>query len=99
MASEYTRGEMDVNQHKRIYGGVMSTGLTGALICGLLVFYLALVFGAQTGWFIGLIVTGIAGFALGFALKQKTLYWTTLVGMGVIAFLAGIIASLFGAGA
>ena len=99
MASEYTRGEMDVNEHKRIYGGVMSTGLTGALICGMLVFYLALVFGTATGWFIALIVTAIVGGILGFALGQKTLYWTTLIGMSVLAFLAGVVASLFGAGA
>ncbi len=95
MASEYTRGEMDVADHKRVYGGVMKAGLTTGLLTGLIVFYLSVVFGTQAGWFAALIGTVVIGGALGYALKQKTLYWTSLVVMAVIAVIAGGLVSLF----
>jgi hypothetical protein len=95
MASEYTRGEMDVADHKRVYGGVMKAGLTAALLTGLIVFYLSVVFGTQAGWFAALIGTVVIGGVLGFALKQKAVYWTCLVVMAVIAVIAGGLVSLF----
>jgi hypothetical protein len=95
MASEYTRGEMDVADHKRVYGGVMKAGLTTGLLTGLIVFYLSVVFGTQASWFAALIGTVVIGGALGYALKQKTLYWTSLVVMAVITVIAGGLVSLF----
>lgn len=95
MASEYTRGDMDVSEHRRVYSGVMSVGLTGGLLTGLIVFYLAVVFGTAAGWFSALIAAGVVGGLLGVALKQKTLYWTVLVVMGLITLLAGFFVSVF----
>ncbi len=89
MAEDYIRGEMDISQHKATFQGVMSISVFAALITGLTVLYLTLVFGAETGWFNALIVSALVGAAAGYVLKQGLGYWITLGVLAVITIISG----------
>jgi len=91
MAEDYTRGEMDISQHKATFEGVMNISVFSSLITGLTVLYLTLVFGAETGWFNALIISAIVGGACGFFLKQGAGYWVTLGVMAAITVISGLL--------
>ena len=91
MAEDYTRGEMDISQHKATFEGVMSISVFASLITGLTVLYLTLVFGAQTGWFNALIASAIVGGGAGYVLKRGLVYWITLAVMAAITVVSGIL--------
>lgn len=96
MAEDYTRGEMDISQHKATFDGVMGVSVFAALITGVTVLYLSLVFGAEIGWFNALIFSAIAGGAGGFVMKQGAGYWVTLGVLAVITVIAGGLVSALG---
>ena len=94
MADDYTRGEMDISQHKATFEGVMSISVFASLITGLTVLYLTLVFGAEIGWFNALIASALIGAVTGYVLKQGLGYWITL---GVLAVITVVSGALVGA--
>ena len=94
MADDYTRGEMDISQHKATFEGVMSISVFASLITGLTVLYLTLVFGAEIGWFNALIASALIGAVSGYVLKQGLGYWITL---GVLAVITVVSGALVGA--
>lgn len=96
MAEDYTRGEMDISQHKATFEGVMGISVFASLITGLTVLYLTLVFGAETGWFNALIVSALAGGIAGYTLKQGLGYWITLGVMAVITVISGSLVGSLG---
>lgn len=89
MADDYTRGQMDISEHKQTFDAVMSVSVYASLVIGLVVLYLTLVFGAGMGWFMALILCAAVGGAAGFFTKQGALYWTSLGAMAVVALIAG----------
>jgi hypothetical protein len=96
MADEYTRGEMDISEHKATFDGVMQVSVFSALIIGIAILYLTLVFGGGIGWINALIVSAIVGVAGGVAMKQGALYWVSMAVMAVIAVIAGALVSMLG---
>lgn len=96
MADEYTRGEMDVSEHKATFDGVMQVSVFSTLIIGLAVLYLTLVFGGAIGWINALIVSAIIGVLGGVVMKQGALYWVFMAGLAAIAVVAGALVSLLG---
>lgn len=96
MADEYTRGEMDISEHKATFDGVMQVSVFSTLIIGLAVLYLTLVFGGGIGWINSLIVSVIVAVAGGVAMKQGALYGVSVGVMAVIAVISGGLVSLLG---
>lgn len=96
MAEDYTRGQMDISEHKKTFDSVMSVSVYSGLLIGLVVLYLTLVFANGGDWFISLVITGVIGGIGGFFTKQGVLYWTSLAVLGAIALIAGFLISLIG---
>ncbi|MGJ3231851.1 MAG: aa3-type cytochrome c oxidase subunit IV [Oceanicaulis sp.] len=94
MADEYTRGQMDISEHKKTFDAVMNVSVYSSLLIGLVVIYLTLVFAAGGDWFMSLIITAVVGGIGGFFTKQGVLYWTSLGVLAVIALVAGVIISV-----
>jgi hypothetical protein len=94
MTDEYTRGQMDISEHKKTFDSVMSVSVFSSLLIGLCLFYLTLVFGTGGGWFGTLVLTGVLGAVGGFFTRQGIMYWTCLAGLGLIALTGGLLTSL-----
>ena len=96
MADDYTRGEMDISEHKSTFDGVMQVSVFSTLIIGLAVLYLTLVFGGEIGWMNSLIISAIVAVASGVVLKQGALYWVFCAALAVIAVISGGLISMLG---
>jgi len=94
MAEDYTRGEMDISHHKATFGAVMKVSIFCTLVLSVIILYLTLVFGTDTGWFSGLIVSFITAAAGGYFLKQGALYWVTIGLLAVITVISGVLTGL-----
>lgn len=96
MADEYTRGQMDISEHKKTFDSVMNVSVYSSLLLALVVIYLTLVFAAGGDWFGSLVLTGVIGGIGGVFTKQGVLYWTSLGVLVVITVIAGFLTSLMG---
>ncbi|MFP4519299.1 MAG: aa3-type cytochrome c oxidase subunit IV [Oceanicaulis sp.] len=96
MADDYTRGQMDISEHKKTFDAVMNVSVYSSLVIGVVVIYLTLVFAAGGDWFMSLVISAAVGGVAGFFTKQGVLYWTSLGVLCVIAVIAGLIVSAFG---
>jgi len=96
MADEYTRGEMDISEHKATFDGVMSVSVYSTLVLSVVLLCLTLIFGAHFSWMNALITSAIAGGLSGYFLKQGVAYWVTLVVLAVIGLITGGLVSLLG---
>ncbi|XBQ17565.1 MAG: aa3-type cytochrome c oxidase subunit IV [Oceanicaulis sp.] len=95
MADDYIRGQMDVSEHKRTFDGVMNVSTYAALVTGVVVIYLTLVFANSGDWLVSLFISLVVGAVAGFFTKRGTLYWTTLGVLTVITLISGVIVSAF----
>ncbi len=96
MADDYTRGQMDISEHKATFSGVMQVSVFSTLIIGLAVLYLTLVFGGGIGWINSLIVSAIVAVAGGVVMKQGALYWVSCGFLAIIAVISGGLVSVLG---
>lgn len=96
MADEYTHGQMDISEHRKTFQSVMGVSVYAALLLGLLIFYLVMVFASGFDWFMALVITGIAGGIGGYFTGQGFVYWASLGVMSIIAIVAGLFISLVG---
>ena len=96
MADDYTRGEMDIAEHKATFDGVMQVSVFSTLLTCLVVLYLTLVFGADIGWLNSLIVSAIVAVAGGVVMKQGALYWVSCGALAVVTLISGGVVSLLG---
>jgi hypothetical protein len=96
MADDYTRGEMDISDHKATFDGVMHVSVFCSILTGLVVLYLTLVFAAGMNWMTGLIVSVIVAGVSGVVLKQGALYWVFVGVLAIIAVISGGLVSALG---
>jgi len=95
--SDYVRGTMGVDGHKKTFGGFMGTTVYGGAALALIVIFPTLVFGVHMGWFTALITTVIIGVVLGVALKLKGGWYAGMVVSAVpVAIASAIIAAIHG---
>jgi len=85
MASDYVRGEMDIDHQKSTFDGFIAVSVWGSLA-----------FAAGMDWLAALIATGIVGGVLGMALGMKTSWYVTLAGLFVFGLACGGLVQLFG---
>lgn len=96
MADEYTRGQMDISEHKKTFESVMSVSVYVSLLLGLSVLYLTLVFASGMDWFTALVLSGVLGGIAGYFMRQNLLYWISLAGLALVAVIGGLITALLG---
>ncbi|MDB2437769.1 aa3-type cytochrome c oxidase subunit IV [Hellea sp.] len=95
--SDYERGTMGVDGHKKTFGGFMGTTVYGGAAIALLVIFPTLVFGANMGWLPALIATLIVGVILGVALKLKGGWYAGMIVSAVpLAIASALIAAIHG---
>ena len=95
--SDYVRGTMGVDGHKKTFGGFMGYTVYGGAAIALIVIYPTLIFGTPLGWLASLIVTLILGVVLGLALKLKGAWYGGMIATAVpIAICTAIIAAIHG---
>jgi hypothetical protein len=95
--SDYERGTMGVDGHKKTFGGFMGYTVYGGAAVALIVIFPTLVFGVHMGWFSSLIVTLVIGVILGLALKLKGGWYAGMIASAVpVAVASAIIAAMHG---
>jgi hypothetical protein len=94
--ADYERGTMDVSEQSRTFSSFMGMSVWFGGLTVLAVLFLALTFAAHVGWMVSLILTTIAGIAMGMALKLKANWYATVIGFAAICFLSAIVAGLVG---
>lgn len=94
MASNYTRGQMDVSEQRAMFVGSMKAGVSCTLVTAYTIFFLTLAFAAGTGWFTALGAGVAVGLIGGLVLKQGPWYWLTLVALTVIGAVTGLLIAL-----
>ena len=96
MAEDYARGEMDTSEHSRTFSGFIDMSIFSSLLLGVTILYLSLVFAASMGWTGALIICAIVGALGGFALKRGAAYYGTLVFLGVLTVVTGVVVGALG---
>ena len=95
--SDYQRGTMGVDGHKKTFGGFMGTTVYGGAALALVVIFPTLVFGVNMGWFSALVTTLILGVVLGVVLKLKGGWYAGMVATAIpVAIASAIIAAIHG---
>ena len=95
--SDYERGTMGVDGHKKTFGGFMGLTVYGGAALALVVIFPTLVFGVNMGWFTALMVTIVIGILLGVMLKLKGGWYAGVVASVVpVAIASAIIAAIHG---
>ena len=69
--TNYVKGTMGVDGHKKTFGGFMGTTVYGGAGLALVVIFPTLVFGVSMGWISALIVTCGVGYYTRFSIEVK----------------------------
>lgn len=95
--SDYTRGTMGVDEHKKTFGGFMGLTVYGGAAVALIVIYPTLVFGTPLGWLASLVATLVIGVLLGLGLKLKGGWYAGMIASAVpVAIFSAILAAWHG---
>lgn len=97
MASDYTRGEMEISDQSNTFSGFIRTSIWfgGYTVLGVLM--LTLTFAVGMSWMTSLIITFVTGVVIGLALQMKMAWYGLLIGTTVFVGIIGLIAGLFAA--
>ncbi len=90
--TNYTRGEMSIEDHSETFGGFMKTSIYGGAVIIVTLLFPILTFGAMLAWPTALLTSVIIGIVIGIALKFKAQWYAVMIGLAI--FLAIIIALL-----
>lgn len=95
MASNYTRGEMDITEQRGMYVGVIKAGVSCTLVTAYSLVFLSFAFAAGTGWFTSLGIALAVALIGGFVMKQGPWYWLTTAVLTVITAIVGLAIAVF----
>lgn len=90
--SDYTRGEMEISDHKGTFSGFMGVSKYGAAAIIVLLLFPILIFAVNVAWPTSLVASVIIGIVIGAALKFKAQWYAGLIASAV--FLGVVIALL-----
>ena len=94
--SNYTRGDMNIEDHSETFGGFMKFSVYGGAAIIMMLLFPILVFGVNLAWPISLIITVVLGGSMGIALKFKAQWYAILIGISVLlAIIIGIAKLIF----
>jgi len=84
--SNYTRGEMEISDHKGTFSGFMGISKYGAAAIIVMLLFPILIFGANVAWVSSMVVSVIIGVLIGIALKFKAQWYAGLIGAAIFFF-------------
>ena len=96
MANDYHHGEMDVTEQEGTFSSFMGMSVWFGGFTALSVLWLSMTFATSIGWLVATIITAVVGIVMGLVLKMKSGWYVSVVGLSVLLFIGGFIASLFG---
>lgn len=92
--SDYTHGEMFVEDHKGTYSGFVHGSMWGGGLIIMIVLMSTLVFAAKFAFLPSLIATFIVGVIYGIVLKMSLRWYAVIVGLAVFTVIVAAIGSL-----
>ncbi len=92
--SDYTRGEMNINEHKGSYGGFVQGSIWGGGLILVIVLIATLFFAAKFAFLPSLIATFVVGVIYGLALKMSMRWYAVLFCLAIFAVIIAAIGSL-----
>lgn len=95
MATDYTRGEMDIRDQHSTYVSVMKVGVSSSLVLAYSVVFLTFAFATGSGWFPALGYALAVGVIGGVAMKQGVGYWVTTGILTVLTAIIGLAIAVF----
>ena len=94
-ASDYTRGEMNVDAQKSMYEGTMKAGAWGALITMIALAYATFTLSMGMPWLVALVVSAGAGIVIGLGMGFGGAWVATIVGLSGFALFIQLLIVLF----
>jgi len=95
MASDYTRGEMEISDQSNTFSGFIQTTIWSCGYIGIGVLLMTLIFAVGMNWMVALGISFALGILTGLALGMKTAWYATLIGMTVLMGIVGLVGGLF----
>ncbi len=86
-ASDYVRGEMDIEDQKNTWAGFMTASLWGGLITTLVLAYATLTIALGMNWMVALVLCAGAAIVGGMAMGMGGAWIATVVGLAALAVL------------
>ncbi len=97
-ATEYHRGEMDIEEQRRTFHRFLRLTVWGCALLAVTLMFLTLHFTVVgLGWFPSLAVALALGVVIGLGLGMKGAWYAVLIGLTVFMGLVGLIAALVSA--
>ena len=94
-ASEYTHGEMNIDNKKKMYVGFMKAGAWGGIIILLGLAYATLTLSIGLHWLVALVLTAGAGVAIGLGMGFGGAWVATIIGLAGVALFVQLLIALF----
>lgn len=94
-ASDYTRGEMDIEAQKGMFDGTMKAGAWGAIITLLGIAYATFTLSMGMPWLVALVVCAGGGIAIGLFMGFGGAWVATIVALSGLALFVQLLVVLF----
>lgn len=94
-ASDYTRGEMDIEAQKSMYVGTMKAGAWGAIITLLMLAYATFTLSMGMPWLVALVVCAGAGVVIGLGMGFGGAWVATIVALSGLALFVQLLIAVF----
>ncbi|MEL7321345.1 MAG: aa3-type cytochrome c oxidase subunit IV [Pseudomonadota bacterium] len=94
-ASDYTRGEMEIEAQKSMYVGTMKAGAWGAIITLLMLAYATFTLSMGMPWLVALVVCAGAGILIGLGMGFGGAWVATIVALSGLALFVQLLIVLF----
>ncbi|MEO1553714.1 MAG: aa3-type cytochrome c oxidase subunit IV [Pseudomonadota bacterium] len=94
-ASDYTRGEMEIEAQKGMYVGTMKAGAWGAIITLLMLGYATFTLSIGMPWLVALVVCAGAGIVIGLGMGFGGAWVATIVALSGLALFVQLLIVLF----
>lgn len=95
MASEYTRGEMDITDQKSTWDGFMKASVWGSAITGLILAYITMTLAIGMNWMVSLAICAVLGILGGLFMGMGGAWIGAVIGMVVLAVIVQIVITIF----
>lgn len=94
-ASDYTRGEMNIDAQKSMFEGTMKAGAWGAIITLLALAYATFTLSMGMPWLVALVLCAGAGVVIGLGMGFGGAWVATIVGLSGIALFVQLLIVIF----
>lgn len=94
-ASEYTRGEMNVDAQKSMFDGTMKAGAWGAIITILTLAYATFTLSMGMPWLVALVICAGGGIVIGLGMGFGGAWVATMVALSGLALFVQLLIALF----